>query len=399
MWYFFSPNIIYGEDALDFFENIPGEKCFIVTDKNLVDLGYVKLLTEKLDKFGKKYEIFSDVKPDPHEEDIIIGKEKCIEYGPDLIIGLGGGSVMDTAKGIWPLYEYPNYGIDDFHPFNVDLYNLGKKAKLIAVPTTSGTGAEATWAVVISRLEKDVWIKLEQAHKGLVPTYAIVDPVFPTGMPKSLTADTGFDALAHSLEGIVSVWRNDFSDSMILKAVELIFKYLPIACKDPSNAEARDKMHQAATLAGLGFGNSQAHLGHAMGHSWGAVFHTPHGKSVGAFLPYITQYCLNNPDENDQTIPILSKLAKQLGWAKWADDDKKSANLVVEKVKALQKEIGFPTKLADVGVSKEDLEKNMDMLISLCFQSACTTMSPRSPNKATYTKLFTSAYEGKDIDF
>lgn len=399
MWYFFSPNIIYGEDALDFFENIPGEKCFIVTDKNLEDLGYVKILTDKLDKFGKKYEIFSDVKPDPHEEDIIIGKEKCIEYGPDLIIGLGGGSVMDTAKGIWPLYEYPNYGVDDFHPFNIDLYNLGKKAKLIAVPTTSGTGAEVTWAVVISRLEKDVWIKLEQAHKGLVPTYSIVDPIFPTGMPKGLTADTGFDALAHSLEGIVSVWRNEFSDAMLLKAIELIFKYLPIACKDPSNFEARDYMHQAATMAGLGFGNSQAHLGHAMGHSWGAVFHTPHGKAVGTFLPYITQYCLNNQDEKDQTIAILSKLSKQLGWAKWADDDKKSANLVVDKVKALQKEVGFPIKLADVGVSKEDLEKNMDLLISLCFQSACTTMAPRSPNKATYTKLFTSAYDGKDIDF
>ena len=399
MWYFFSPNIIYGEDALDFFENVPGEKCFIVTDKNLVDLGLVKILTDKLDKFGKKSEIFSDVKPDPHEEDILAGKAKCVEFAPDIIIGLGGGSVMDTAKAIWPMYEYPNYGVDDFHPFNMDLYNLGRKAKLVAIPTTSGTGAEATWAVVISRLENDVWIKLEQAHKGLVPTYSIVDPIFAKGMPKSLTADTGFDALAHSLEGIVSVWRNEFSDAMLLKAVELIFKYLPIACKDPSNMEARDYMAQAATMAGLGFGNSQAHLGHAMGHSWGAVFHTPHGKAVGVFLPYITQYCLNNPDENDQTIPILSKLAKQLGWAKWGDDDKKSANLVVEKTIALQKEVGLPTKLADVGISKEDLEKNMDLLINLCFQSACTTMSPRSPDKATYTKLFTHAYEGKAIDF
>jgi len=398
MWYFFSPNIVYGEDALDFLENIPGEKCFIITDKILEDLGYLKKLTDKLDKFGRKYEIFTDVKSDPHEEDVLKAKDVCISYAPDQIIGLGGGSVMDTAKAVWALYEYPESVIDDLHPFNPNLYDLGKKAKMIAIPTTSGTGAETTWAVVISRYEEDVWKKLEQAHKGLAPMYAIVDPIFPSGMPPELTVNTGFDALAHSVEGIISMWKNEFSEALSLKSIEMIFKYLPLAYKDGTNKEARDYMHQAATMAGLAFGNSQAHLGHSMGHSWGAVFHTHHGKAVGLFLPYVTQFCINNPDKQDPTIEILGKLAKQLGWCEWKEDQKKAAMTVVKKIKELQKELDLPTKLEDL-VSKEDFEKNLDMLINLVYQSSSSTMSPRSANADDIRNLFTYSFEGKDIDF
>lgn len=399
MWYFFSPNIIYGEDALDFLENISGKKCFIVSDKNLEELGYIKILTDKLDKFGRQYEIFNDVKPDPREEDILAAREKCISYTPDIIIALGGGSVIDTAKSVWALYEYPQFVVDDLHPFNPDLYNLGSKSKMVAIPTTSGTGAETTWAVVISRFEDNVWKKLEQAHRGFTPNYAIVDPIFPSGMPSKLTAGTGFDALAHSLEGLTAVWRNEFSNALSLKAIELVFKYLPIAYKDGNNMEARDYVHQAATIAGLAFGNSQAHLGHAMGHSWGAIFHTHHGVAVGIFLVYITQFCLNNTDESDQTAAILGKLSKQLGWSKWEDDDKKAAYIAIDKIKELQKQVNLPSRLKDLEISREDFDKNLDMLVSLCFQSSCSVMSPRGSNASEFKKLFTYAYEGKDIDF
>ncbi|MHA1291807.1 MAG: iron-containing alcohol dehydrogenase [Promethearchaeota archaeon] len=398
MWFFFSPKIIYGEDALDYLENIAGVKCFIVSDKVLEKLGYLKILTDKLAEYGKEWEIFTDVEPDPKEESITKAKEACLAYEPELIIGLGGGSVMDVAKSLWAVYEYPQYGLDDFYPFNKDLHNLGNKAKLIAIPTTSGTGAETTWAVVISRFEDNVWKKYEQAHKGLIPMYAIIDPVFPAGMPPKLTIDTGFDALAHSIEGIVAVWRNEFSNAMCLKAVELIFKYLPIAYKDGNNKEARDMMHQAATMAGLGFGNSQAHIGHTLGHVWGAVFHIPHGTCVGIFLTYVTQFCINN-QENDDAIEILAKFAKQLGWADWSENNKDAANIVIKKIKELQKEVNFPTKLADTGVSKEDMEKNMDVLVSLCFQSSSSVMSPRSASGDQFRKIMEYAYEGKDIDF
>ncbi|MFX0188898.1 MAG: iron-containing alcohol dehydrogenase [Candidatus Hodarchaeota archaeon] len=398
MWFFFSPNIIYGEDSLNFLENISGEKCFIVTDKNLEELGYVKILTDRLEKFGREYKIFNEVRPDPREEDVLKGKEECIAYSPDLIIALGGGSVMDTAKAIWSMYEFPELVVDDLNPFRGDLYNLGKKAKMITIPTTSGTGADVTWAVIISKFENNVWRKLEIAHKGFVPTYAIVDPIFPAGMPPELTAATAFDVLAHSFEGLISIWRNDFSDAMCLKAIELVFKYLPIAYKDPKNVEARDFMHQAATMAGLGFGNGQVHFGHSMGHSWGAVFHTPHGICVGIALPYATEYCMNNPDEKDNTIEILGTNAKKLGWSEWSDDNMKAAYIVIDKIKELQKEVNFPNKFQEI-VAREEFDKNLDTLVNLCFQSSSSVMASRSPNYADYKNLFTYAYEGKDIDF
>jgi acetaldehyde dehydrogenase/alcohol dehydrogenase len=399
MWFFFSSNLAYGEEALNFLENIPGKKCFIVTDKVLEELGIVKILTDRLDKLGKEYEIFTDVKSDPHEDDIMKGKEECIAYKPDIVIGLGGGSAMDSAKAIYAMYEYPEYKIDDFHPWNPDFYDLGKKAKMVCIPTTSGTGAETTWAIVVSRLQDDVWIKLEQAHKGIVPDYAILDPIFTLEMPKKLTAATGFDALAHSLEGITSGWKNEFSDALALKAVELIFNYLPIAYEDGSNFEARDMMHQAAAIAGQSFGNSQAHIGHALGHSLAAIYHTHHGEAVGLFLPYVLQYNINDPNEANKSADILGKFAKQLGWAKWDNDNKEAANIVIEKVKELQNKVNLSTTIKDLGISREDLGNNTEKIVELCLQSGCTTMSSRVPGVEDFTKLLQYAYDGLDVDF
>jgi len=399
MWHFYCPNIIYGEDALDFIEKIKGEKCFIVTDKVIEELGYLKILTEKLDKYGKKYEVFNDTVPDPHEEDVMKGKEHCNKYGPDLIIALGGGSVMDTAKAIWAMYEYPEYVLNNIDPFSDELYDFANKAKMVAIPTTSGTGSEVTWGAVISRFQDGVWRKMSLPHMSLVPTFAIVDPIFPEGMPPDLTVNTAFDAISHSIEAYASMWRNEFSDAMGLKAIELVFKFLPIAYKDGNNKEARDYLHQAATMAGLAFGNSQAHLAHAMGHSWGGVFHTPHGNSVGLFLRYITQYCLNAPGEPNESVQLYSLLAKKLGWANWDDDEKKAAYVIVDKLKELQKAVGFTTNLKDLGISKEDFENNLDKLISLFFQDPSGTMAPRIPNKEDVKRLYQYAYEGKDIDF
>ncbi|MFX0041282.1 MAG: iron-containing alcohol dehydrogenase [Candidatus Hodarchaeota archaeon] len=399
MWHFYSPNIIYGEDALNYIENIKGTKCFIVTDKLIEELGYLKILTDKLEKLGKNFSVFTDVVPDPHEENVMKGKEKCNAYEPDLIIALGGGSVMDSAKAIWAMYEYPEYTLDNIQVFNEQLHDFANKAKMIAIPTTSGTGAETTWAIVISRFQNGVWRKEATNHPSLIPTYAIVDPIFPRGMPQKLTVNTAFDALAHAMEGMVSSWKNEFSDAMGLKAIELIFKYLPVAFKDGDNMEARDYLHQAASMAGLAFGNSQAHIGHAMGHSFSTIFHTHHGQSVGLFLPYVIQFCLNDPGETNESIMTNSNLAKKLGWANWDEDDKKAAYNVVKKLKELQNKVGFISNLKDLGIDKEELENNLGKLVSLCFQDICNTMTPRLPNKEEYIKIYTYAYEGKDVDF
>ncbi|MFX1477542.1 MAG: iron-containing alcohol dehydrogenase [Promethearchaeota archaeon] len=399
MWHFYSPNIVYGEDALDFIEKVKGDKCFIVTDKVIEDLGFLKILTDKLDKFGKKFIIFSEVVPDPHEEDVMKGKEKCLEYGPNLIIALGGGSVIDTAKGIWATYEYPEYTLDNINPFSDELYDFANKAKLIAIPTTSGTGSEVTWAAIISRFENNSWRKLSLPHMSLVPTYAILDPIFPMGMPPKLTVNTAFDALAHAIEGYISSWRNEFSNALGIKAIELIFKYLPIVYKDGKNKEGRDLLHQASTMAGLAFSNSQVHLGHAMGHSFGALFGTPHGEVVGLFLKYVTQYLINTPGEPNESVEVYSNISKRLGWANWSDDPKIAANLVVEKINELQNQVDFCPNLKGLGIKREDFEKNLNKLVSLCYQDPSSVMAPRTPNKEEFIKLFTYAYEGKDIDF
>lgn len=398
MWFFFSPNIIYGPDSLDFFENISGNKCFIITDKVLEDLGYLKILTDKLEKFGKTYTVFNEVLPDPREEGVLKARKLCLEYEPDLIIALGGGSVMDTAKTVWCLFENPDFQLDDIYVFRSDLYDMGKKAKMIAIPTTSGTGAETTFVTVISRYEEEIWKKYLFIHRGLIPTYAIVDPIFPMGMPPELTADTAFDALAHSIEGIGSQWKNEFSNALALKAIELIFKYLPIAYKDGKNQEARDYLHQAATIAGLTFGNSQVHIGHTLGHSFGSLFHVPHGKSVGIALKYITQFILNDPNTDD-AIKIYAKLAKQLGWVEWNENDRKAANKVIEKIEELAREVKFPLSFKETGVSQEDFDKNLDTLINLCYQDASSTLTPRSVSAEEFKKLYNYSYVGKDIDF
>ncbi|MHA2182016.1 MAG: iron-containing alcohol dehydrogenase [Promethearchaeota archaeon] len=399
MWHFYSPNIIYGEGALNFMENLKGEKCFIVTDKVIEELGYLKILTEKLDKYKKKYSIFTDVIPDPHEEDVLKGKEKCNEYKPDLIIALGGGSVIDSAKCIWTMYEYPEYTLDNISPFDDKLYDFANKAKLIAIPTTSGTGSEVTWAAIVSRLQNNAWRKMSLPHMSLVPTFAILDPIFPEGMPQNLTVNTAFDALAHAMEGYISSWRNEFSNALAIKAIELIFKYLPVVYNDGSNKEARDFLHQAATMAGLAFSNSQIHIGHAMAHSFSAIFPVPHGQIVGLFIKYVTQYCLNNPSEPNETIEIYSDLAKKLGWAKWDDNPEKAAYAVIEKIEKFQRQMNFATSIKKLGIDREEFEKNLDQLITLCFQDPSSVMAPRTPNMEEFAKLYRYAYEGKDIDF
>ncbi len=399
MWYFYSPNIIFGEEALDFFENIRGKKCFIVTDKIIEDLGLLRILTEKLDKCKRIYTVFNEVLPDPREEGVLKAREKCIDYSPDLIIALGGGSVIDTAKAVWCLYEFPEYTLDDIQVNNNELYEMGKKSKLIAIPTTSGTGAETTNVAVISRYEYNVWRKLFCMHKSLVPTYAIVDPIFPKKMPPKLTIYTAFDALAHSVEGLVTLWRNEFSNALCLKAIELIFKYLPLTYNNGENEEARDYMHQAASISGLAFGNAQVILAHTLGHSFGSIFHISHGEACGISLPYAVQYVLNDPEGAADTIKIYAKLAKQLGWAKWNEENKKAAYKVVDRIKELQKLINFPTKLKETGVSEEDFEKNLKTLILLCFQDSTGVLGPRAPSRDEFERLFRYAYEGKDVDF
>jgi alcohol dehydrogenase class IV len=404
-WVFNSPYISFGENALDGLDTIKGDRIFIVTDSMIVKLGLINYLTDKLKKFKRKWQIFDQIEPDPKEETILEGAKQCQAFKPDLIIGLGGGSSLDGAKAIWVLYENPEMKIDEINPF-VHL-GLGTKANMVAIPTTSGTGAEATWAVIITRtLPDQSFLKLELANKEVVPTYAILDPVFTKTLPTKLTAATGFDAMAHIYEGILSKWKNDFSDGMAIKGVQLIRKYLPRAVKDGKDLIAREKMHNAACMAGLSFGNSQINIGHSLGHALGAVFHKMHGHCVGVFLPYVLQFQINDPNskkptggERENVISILGEFSKMLGISKWDETDENAAQLLIADIKSLQKQIEFPQTLEEMGISAEELSSNLDALVEKTMESPSVVLSPRVPTTEELKKIINCALKGEDVSF
>ncbi|HME53175.1 MAG TPA: iron-containing alcohol dehydrogenase [Candidatus Lokiarchaeia archaeon] len=395
MWFFNSAKIIFGREALDQLENplhVSGKKALIVTDKDLVQLNMVDIVTKHLDSAKIEYQIYDGVLPDPPVSTILTGAELCKEYAPDLIIGFGGGSSMDTAKGIWAIYEgEEGFDITGLNPFM--RIPTGTKSKLIAIPTTSGTGAEATAVIVIT--DDKTGLKLELPNPDVMPTIAIVDPIFVDNMPKKLTSSTGFDAVSHCIENICGKWHNIYSDGLAALAMSLIFKNLPLAYAE-SDPDAREAMHNAATIAGLSFGNAQAQLGHSIGHALGAVFHIPHGFAVGLVLPYLMQYLIKH---DAYTVKAFSTLAKSCGVAEWKDNENTAAQKLLKAVQDLQQKVEFPTTLPDLGVTNEELDANIDRFKELVLQSAAITISPVDVTGDLVVKIVYCMVDGNEIDF
>jgi len=389
MWFFTSPRtIVFGEGALEYLKELEGKRVFIVTDKVLRKLGIVDKVVEQLKETGMEIRIFDEVEPEPSKQTIERGAKILSEFGADWIIGLGGGSCMDAAKAMWVLYERPDLTIDDITPF--EKLNLRKKARLINIPTTSGTGADVTWAVVITDAERKV--KLELASREVVADISILDPALVLDLPPRLTADTGMDALVQAIEAYTVQWKNDFSDALALRAIQLIFKYLPRAFKNGKNdPEAREKMHNAATMSGLAFSNSQIGIVHAMGHSLGAVFKIPHGRSVAVFLPYVMEYNLS------EAASLYAEIAEAIGITNGSDEEK--ARKLIEAIRNLMRELEEPLSIKEMGIPREEFEAKLDELIEKANESTGTIVNPRVPTEEDYRKLFLYAYEGKSVDF
>jgi alcohol dehydrogenase class IV len=387
MWFFRSPEIVFGDDALSRLADIQGRRAFIVTDENIVKLGLAERVTAQLDQAGIEYRIFAEVEPDPSLQTVERGAKVMLDYGPDWVIGLGGGSCMDAAKGMWVLYERPDVDPRAIAPF--EQYGLRVKARLLTIPTTSGTGAEVTWGIVLTDLENQVKLSLGATEN--TPDIAIVDPAMVMGMPPRLTADTGMDALTHAVEGYTCTWHNDFSDGLCLKALELIFEYLPVAYADGSDAGAREKMHNAACLAGLGFINSLASIAHSMGHALGAVFHIPHGRTVGLMLPYTMEYIAREEPAR------YAQIARSLGLS--AADDAALARALIQAIRDLSRRINFATAIKDLGVAESEFEARLNKLVENAEGDASLVTSPRPASSDDLRRIFRYAYAGKLIDF
>ncbi|MGD8475426.1 MAG: iron-containing alcohol dehydrogenase [Anaerolineae bacterium] len=388
MWFFRSPEIAFGQFALDHLTTIQGSRALVITDENIVKLGFADLVKKKLAEAGIETGVFAEVEPDPSLQTAQRAAREANAFQPDWIIGLGGGSCMDAAKAAWFLYERPDMELRNLTPF--ETLGLRAKARLVAIPTTSGTGSEATIFSVLT--DTDEQRKMGLGSGELVPDLAIVDPVFTMNLPPQITADTGMDVLTHAVEAYSCTWGNDFTEGLCLKAIQLAFDYLPRAYENGADDPlAREKMHNAATIAGLGFGNSFAALAHALGHALGTAFHTPHGRAVGLFLPYTVEFAANGGEG------CYGEIARFLGLP--ASDDEEGAASLVDAIRTLMRRIGLPATVRELGISQEAYEQAMPALIDNTETDTQMVSSCRIPDTHEVEKLFRYAYEGRPVDF
>jgi alcohol dehydrogenase class IV len=388
MWFFNSPRIIFGQEALSWLGQFTGRRAFIVTDANMVALGYAQRVQDELIQVGIESEVFAEVEPDP----CLATVKRCAvgmsTYAPDWIIGLGGGSCLDAAKAAWFLYERPDVDLESVTP--LEEFGLRAKARLITIPTTAGSGAEVTAAAVIK--DSEAGRKVEIASYELVADYAIIDPVFSAHMPPPLTADTGVDALTHAIEGYTSTWANDFSDALCLHATRLVFDYLPRAVEcGAADFEAREKMANAATIAALGMGNSHIVLAHALGHSAGAIFQISHGRVTGLFLPYTIEFTANSGQGR------YLDLANMLGLP--ASEESEAARSLAEAVRSLMRRIGLPLNLQEAGISREEFESNLESLCNCAEIDISLVTTRRVPTRQELARLFQYSFDGRTINF
>jgi len=388
MWEFTSPRtIVFGEEALEYLKELEGKRAFIVSGRSVSKLGITSRVEDSLLEAGMEVRVFDQVEPEPSVDTVTKGAKSMLEFCPDWIVGLGGGSSMDAAKAMWILYERPDMEVAMINP--LERLGLRKKSRLLCIPTTSGSGSEATWATIITDPEGKV--KMELPSREAVPDIVILDPFLPSLMPPALTAQTGMDVLTHSVEAYASQWRNDFSDAFAIKAIRLVFGYLPEAYRNGRSILAREKMHNASTMAGWAFSNSQVGIAHAMGHSLGALFKISHGRCVGIFLPYSVEY--SALEVKDRYVEIAEAIGVE-----YANDDEALEGLL-EAMKNLKRLIGEPDSIKNAGIPEDEFDAALDGLVDRAMTSAVTSVCPRIPSADDYRKLFTCAFVGERISF
>ncbi len=394
MWHFVSPRIVFGEESLSSLQDLPGKRFLIITDKTLVQLGVVEQVTSELNKAGIDIQVYDDVIPDPTIQTVEKGALTARDFKPDWIVGLGGGSPIDAAKAIWVLYERPDLQPASINPFIT--LGLREKAHLLTIPTTSGTGAEVTWAIVLT--DPDSNRKMGLGNRENVADIALVDPIFAANMPPQLTADTGIDALTHAVEAFICTWHTDLTDGLCLNAARDILEFLPIAyeaahsgdSKQEKFINAREKMHNAATSAGLGFGNAMASIAHAMGHALGSVFHLPHGRSVGLLLPYTIEFTASHQTSRIEQLNQALGISSQTG---------KAGEILANCIRDLSRDIGAPGSIAEAGIKENDFLPQLEKLVDDGFNDTQMITSARTPSFQELEDLYKYAFYGQSVDF
>ena len=408
-WFKIPEKIYFESGSISYLEKMPNiNRAFIVTDESMMKLGYVDKVLSQLKRRQNdvQTEIFYEVETDPSFDTIKKGVRMMESFNPDVIIALGGGSPIDAAKGMWLFYENPDADINGLKLKFMDIRKrtykypeIGKKTKLVAIPTTSGTGSEVTSFAVITDKEQN--IKYPLADYELTPSVAIIDPDFVMTLPKVQTADTGMDVLTHAIEAYVSNMASDYTDGLAEKAVELVFEYLKEAYEHPDNQVAREKMHNASTIAGMAFTNAFLGINHSLAHKIGAEFHTSHGRTNAILLPYVIKYNATMPTKfvsfpkyeyyiADQRYAYL---AKRVGLK--ASSQEELIDKFITKIMKLNETLGIPKSFKECGISEEEFLNKVDNLADKAFEDQCTNANPRLPLVSELKEIMLDAYYGK----
>lgn len=411
-WFKIPSKIYFERDSIEYLHQMKEmKKVMIVTDRSMVDLGYVNRITDqlRLRRDEVQYQLFCDVEPDPSIQTVLKGVALMRTFEPDTIIALGGGSPMDAAKGMWLYYEHPEVNFNDLKQKFMDIRKrafrypeLGKKAKLICIPTTSGTGSEVTPFAVITDKEENK--KYPLTDYSLTPTVAIIDPSLTLSLPKSITADTGMDVLTHATEAFVSTLANDYTDGLALQAVKMVFKYLERSyLNGASDPEAREKMHNASTLAGMAFANAFLGMNHSMAHKIGGEFHVPHGRANAILLPYTIRYNGTKPQKLS-TWPKYNYYCADERYAELAAAIGLKFNTVAEGVEAyakacgnLAKRVGIAMNFKSQGIDRNVWMESMDKLAYLAYEDQCSPANPRVPLVEDMKKIMIDAYDSEEF--
>ena len=408
-WFKIPEKIYFESGSIQYLEKMRDiTRAFIVTDESMVKLGYVdKILYHLRNRIEYVHsEIFSDVEPDPSFATIKRGVAAMENFKPDVIIALGGGSRIDAAKGMWLFYEHPDADVEgmklkfmDIRKRTYKFPKLGEKCKMVAIPTTSGTGSEVTSFAVISDKEKGR--KYPLADYELTPDIAIVDPDLVMTLPKSITADTGMDVLTHALEAYVSVMASDYTDGLSEKACELVYKYLREAYNHGDNKEARERMHNASTIAGMAFTNAFLGINHSLAHKIGAEFHLPHGRINAILLPYVIRYNSSRPTkfvsfpkyEYFIADEKYANIARKLGLK--SNTTEEGVNSLIEEIKKMNSDLNIPKSFKDAGIDEQEFLAKVDILADRAFEDQCTTANPRLPLVTELKQILLDSYYGK----
>ena len=388
-WFRVPGDVVFGAGTLEYLKQVKGSKAFISLGKNSMrNNGVLEKAVGYLKEAGIEYTVFEGVEGDPSIDTVYRGAEKMREFGPDLIIGLGGCSAIDAAKAMWVFYEYPDKKFEDIKdPFTIP--ELRKKARFIAVPSTSGTGTEVTCVAVIT--DSQTGIKYPLASYEITPDIAIVDPELCLTMPDNVTADTGMDALSHSFEAYVSVMAHEYTDTLALESIKMMFEWLPKAVSDGQDLQARTKMHIAQNFAGMAFSNAILGIVHSMSHKISTLVPTTHGRCNAILMPPIIQYNAKAAGAK------YAAIARGQGLS--GANDNALVTALVEAVRKINAAIGIPAALRDAGMSEEKFLGVLRYSAEAALGDPCTGTNPRKPTVEELMEIYKAAYYGSEVDF